>query len=390
MTNKGLEARIQNELDELARGAQLRALEEIRGINLCSNDYLALSDDPVLKAATAQSIARAGHVSSTGSRLLSGHSAEWAELEAEFARFAGTEAALFFSSGYAANIGLLSALLKPGDAVFSDALNHASLIDGMRLSGAQKFIYPHGDLKALDAMLERHGTGTGARVIVSESTFSMDGDAPAITQLAALARKHGAELILDEAHATGVCGPEGRGRAAAAGCERECLAIVHTCGKALASMGAFVCSSETVKQYLVNRARPFLFSTALPPYFAGQIRAALEIARAAEDRREHLRAIARELRDLLARHGFETREGESPIAPVIVGDNRAALGYAEFLQGRGFAVRAIRPPTVPAGTSRLRFSLTARVTRGDVCRLVDSLVDARDALRSEAALAANG
>ncbi|HXW18020.1 MAG TPA: 8-amino-7-oxononanoate synthase [Candidatus Acidoferrales bacterium] len=390
MTNKGIEARIQYELDALARGAQLRTLEEIRGINLCSNDYLALSDDPVLKAATAESVARAAHVSSTGSRLLSGHSAEWARLEAEFAQFAGTEAALFFSSGYAANMGLLSALLKPGDAVFSDALNHASLIDGMRLSGAQKVVYPHGDLKALDAMLGRHGAGTGSRVIVSESTFSMDGDAPAIAELVALARKHGAELILDEAHATGVCGPEGRGRAAAAGCERECLAIVHTCGKALAGMGAFVCSSETVKQYLVNRARSFLFSTALPPYFAAQIRAALEIARAAEDRREHLRAIARELRELLARHAFDTREGESPIVPVIVGDNGAAVGYAEFLQGRGFAVRAIRPPTVPAGTSRLRLSLTARVTRGDVCRLVDSLVDARDALRSEAALAANG
>jgi 8-amino-7-oxononanoate synthase len=389
MKDRNLVSRIQNELDELRRDAQLRTLTEIRGINLCSNDYLALSDDPRLKAAVAESVALAGRVASTGSRLLSGHSSEWAEIEGEFARFAGTEAALYFSSGYAANIGLLASLLKPVDAVYSDELNHASLIDGIRLSGAQKFIYPHADLGRLEAMLAQRPADAGARVIVSESTFSMDGDAPPVAELIALARKYDAELILDEAHATGVCGPEGRGRAAAAGCEREVLAIVHTCGKALASMGAFVCCSESLKQYLVNRARPFVFSTAMPPYFAGQIRAALDLARAAEDRREHLHAISRELRELLKHHGFETREGDSPIVPVIAGDNRAALFYAEMLRERGFATRAIRPPTVPAGTSRLRLSLTARITRGDICRVVDSLVEAREALRGEAAFAAN-
>jgi 8-amino-7-oxononanoate synthase len=389
MTDSRIVSRIQNELEELRDDAQLRALAEIRGVNLCSNDYLALSDDPQLKDAVGQAVMNARSVSSTGSRLLSGQSAEWNDIEREFAAFTGTEAALCFSSGYAANIGVLTSVLKPNDIVFSDSLNHASLIDGIRLSGARKVIYPHGDLNALESSLAQHAADAGARVIVSESTFSMDGDAPPIERFIALAEKYDAELILDEAHATGVCGPEGRGRAAGAGCEREILALVHTCGKALASMGAFVCCSETVKQYLVNRARTFVFSTAMAPYVAGQIRAALELARAANDRREHLRAIAVELRGRLIGAGFETREGDSPIVPVIVGDNRAALFYAEFLQGRGFAARAIRPPTVPAGTSRIRVSLTARITRGDVLRLVDVFAEAREALR-EAAFAAHG
>jgi 8-amino-7-oxononanoate synthase len=389
MTDKILASRIQGELEWLAQASQLRTLEEIHGINLCSNDYLALSDDPRLKAAVAESVAQAERVASTGSRLLSGHCAEWTDLENEFAQFAGTEAALFFSSGFAANTGLLASLLKPEDAVFSDALNHASLIDGIRLSRAEKFVYQHADLRALEAMLEPTADRKGARVIVSESTFSMDGDAPPIAELVALARKHGAEVILDEAHAAGVYGPQGRGHAVAAGCERECLAIVHACGKALASMGAFVCTSATVKEYLVNRARTLVFSTALPPYMAGQIRAALGIARGADDRREHLRAIAKELRELLIRNGFETRDGDSPIVPVIVGENHAALAYAEFLQRCGFAARAIRPPTVPVGSSRLRISLTARITRGDIWRIVDALVEAREAMRRDAALAAN-
>ena len=389
MKDSYIVSRIQDELEELGRDAQLRTLAEIRGVNLCSNDYLALCDDPRLKDAVVQAVTEARRVSSTGSRLLSGQCAEWDDIEREFAAFAGTEAALCFSSGYAANIGVLTSVLKPNDIVFSDSLNHASLIDGIRLSGARRMIYPHGDLNALDSALAQHAADAGARVIVSESTFSMDGDAPPIERLVALAKEFDAELVLDEAHATGVCGPEGRGRAAAAGCERETLAVVHTCGKALASMGAFVCCSETVKRYLVNRARTFVFSTAMAPYVAGQIRGALELARAANDRREHLRGIAVELRGRLIGAGFETREGDSPIVPVIVGDNRAALFYAEFLQGRGFAARAIRPPTVQLGTSRIRVSLTARITRGDILRLVDVLTEAREALR-EAAFAAHG
>ena len=207
MADSYIASRIQNELDELGRDAQLRSLAQIRGVNLCSNDYLALSDDPRLKDAVARAVADARSVSSTGSRLLSGQCAEWEEIEREFAAFAGTEAALCFSSGYAANIGVLTSVLKPNDIVFSDSLNHASLIDGIRLSGARKVIYPHGDLNALESALAQHSADAGARVIVSESTFSMDGDAPPIERLIALAKKYDAELILDEAHATGVCGP---------------------------------------------------------------------------------------------------------------------------------------------------------------------------------------
>jgi len=390
MKDRSLSSRIQNELGALESCAELRTLTEVRGIDLCSNDYLALSDDPRLKDGVARAVADARRVSSTGSRLLSGQSAQWDEIEREFAQFAGTEAALCFSSGYAANIGLLAALLKPGDIVFSDALNHASLIDGMRLSGARKVIYPHGDLNALESALAVNATSRGVRVIVSESTFSMDGDAPPVESLVALAKQYGAELVLDEAHSTGVCGPEGRGRAVAAGCERDVFAIVHTCGKALASMGGFVCGSENVKQYLVNRARPFLFSTALPPYLAAQIHTALALARAADDRREHLNSIAVELRDRLTRAGIETRRGESPIVPAIIGDNSAALFFAEFLKSRGFASRAIRPPTVPAGTSRIRVSLTARITQKEVRRLADVFEEARDAWHRDVAIAAHG
>jgi 8-amino-7-oxononanoate synthase len=380
MKDRPLEKRLSKELDELERKAQIRSLVELPGVSLCSNDYLALSDDARLKAAVARAVECAGRVGATGSRLLSGHAAAWDLAEREFANFVGTEAALFFSSGYAANVGLLSAVLKPGDVVFSDALNHASLIDGVRLSRAEKVIYPHADLGALEAGLAAHRHSAGARVIVSESTFSMDGDAAPVEELLGLARRYDAELILDEAHATGVCGPEGRGRAAAAGREHEVFATMHPCGKALASVGAFVCGSETLKRYLINRARTFIFSTALPPYIAEQVRAALELARAAEDRRAHLREVAALLRGGLAASGFETREGDSPIVPVIFGDNEAALFYAEFLQGRGFAVRAIRPPTVPEGTSRLRLSLTARVTREDVQGLIAALGEAREEL----------
>jgi len=379
MKDRPLEKRLSNELGELERKAQLRSLVELSGVNFCSNDYLGLSDDPRLIAAVARAVECGGRVGSTGSRLLSGHSVEWDLAEREFAEFVGSEAALFFSSGYAANVGLLSAVLKPGDVVFSDALNHASLIDGIRLSRAEKIIYPHADLGALEAELAAtRGHPGGLRVIVSESTFSMDGDAAPVKELLQLAHRYDAELILDEAHAVGVCGPEGRGHAAAAGIEREVFATVHPCGKALASVGAFVCGSETLKRYLINRARTFIFSTALPPYVAGQIRAALDLARAAEDRRTHLRETAALLRVRLEAGGFETRSGDSPIVPVIFGNNEAALSFAEFLQIRGFAVRAIRPPTVPEGTSRLRLSLTARVTREDIERLVAALKETRD------------
>ena len=370
-------ARMARELDELREKSQLRSLEMPRGINLCSNDYLGLARDPRLKQAVAEAVARAAQVGSTGSRLLmSGNSSEWEELESEFAEFAGIESALYFGSGYAANVGLLGAILKPHDVVFSDALNHASIIDGIRLSMARRVKYPHCDLDFLERALRRHQGGTGSRVIVTESIFSMEGDVAPLERLLRLAKNYGAELIVDEAHATGVRGPQGRGIAAELGLERELLAILHTCGKALASAGAFVCSSSLLKTFLINRARTFIFSTAMPPYLAGQIRAALHLARAADDRRAHLLEIASVLRDDFSATGLTFGSSSTQIVSVILGANEAALHVAAELQAKGFAVKAIRPPTVPTGTARIRLSLTSDISLDDVRRLAAAVAAA--------------
>lgn len=378
-----LQRRIARELESLREQAQLRSLEvldDATGLNLCSNDYLGLSTDPRMKQAVTEAVARAGRVGSTGSRLLSGNSREWEEIEAEFAAFAGTEAALYFGSGYAANIGLLGSLLKPGDTVFSDALNHASLIDGIRLSGAAKVIYPHGDLENLEAALREHSRAGGARVIVTETVFSMEGDVAPLAALAALSRKYGAAVIVDEAHATGVWGPQGRGIAAELGLDREVLAVVHTCGKALASAGAFVCGNGTLREHLINRARTFIFSTAMPPYMAGQIQAAVALAREAESARAHLRGIGVALREGLAGAGLGCGASASQIVPVILGSNEAALHVASALRREGFAVKAIRPPTVPPGTARIRISLTSTVSFDDIQRLVAAIAAAYKSL----------
>jgi len=370
--DRALERRIVRELDALREGAQFRSLERLErtvAVNFCSNDYLGLSQDARLKEAVLKAVASAEAVGSTGSRLLSGNSRQWADIESEFAWFAGTETALYFGSGYAANVGLLSSLLKPGDTVFSDALNHASLIDGIRLSGAEKIIYPHCDLEFLERALHDHVDRSSARIIVTESVFGMEGDIAPINALLELARKYGAELVIDEAHATGACGPQGRGIVADLGVEREMLAIVHTCGKALASAGAFVCGGSALRDYLMNRARTFIFSTAMPPYLAGQIHAALALARAAESERAHLHHIALALREELAAAGLHSGTSVTHIVPVIVGSNEIALHLARGLRRSGFAVKAIRPPTVPPGTARLRVSLTSKITLDDTHRL---------------------
>jgi 8-amino-7-oxononanoate synthase len=365
----GINARIAQELEELRAQSQFRTLDAPGGINLNSNDYLGLASDPLLKQAVLDAVARTTGVASTGSRLLSGNSPEWEEAESSFAEFAGTEAALYFGSGYTANVGLLSSILKPGDTVFSDARNHASLIDGIRLSGAAKVIYPHRDVAFLENALRERANHPGAKVIVTETVFSMEGDVAPLDDLLAVAGKFGAALVVDEAHATGALGPRGRGIAAAHGCEREVLAVVHTCGKALASAGAFVCGGSALRDFLINRARTFIFSTAMPPYFARQIQAAVGLAREADAQRAHLAHIAFALRQELAPRGFDCGTSATHIVPVILGTNEIALHVARELQRGGFAVRAIRPPTVPAGSARVRFSLTSRITLDDVRRL---------------------
>ena len=353
---------------------QLRSLAEIRGVNLCSNDYLGLAENSVLKQAVADAIQSASRVGGTGSRLLSGQTESWRELEEEFAKFAGTESALFFTTGCAANLGLLSSIAGKDDIIFSDAANHASLIDGMRLSGARKIIYPHLNLVDLEAALRREAAPGGRKIIVTESVFSMDGDIAPLKKILALAEKYGAALIVDEAHATAVHGPRGRGIAAQEGIVSDLLAVIHTCGKALGCAGAFVCGSAVLQEHLINHARTFIFSTALPPYFAEQIRAALRIAESADQQRNKLHELSatliRDLRDA----GFDTSGSSSQIVPVVIGGNEEALDAAEHLQREGFAVRAIRPPTVPPGKSRLRLSLTSNIPHAELTRLVQSLI----------------
>jgi 8-amino-7-oxononanoate synthase len=384
---------LESELREIEARGQLRSLEIPTGINFCSNDYLGLAASPALRTAVMDAVARAERVGSMGSRLLAGNAHEWEELEQEFADFAGTSAALYFTSGYAANVGLLGAVLGRGDIVFSDAANHASLIDGARISGAEKVVFPHGDLESLESALGDRAGQPGRRLVVTESVFSMDGDLAPLREMTALAKRYGAEMVVDEAHATGVFGPEGRGRVAELGLEHEIFAIVHMCGKALTSAGAFVCGGATLKNYLINRARTFLFSTALPPYFAEQIRAALKLARGADVERARLRVMAARLREDLRARGWDPGKGSSQIVPVLVGQNDVAMKIAAELGREGFAVRAIRPPTVPEGTARLRLSLTCKISDPELGRFVRAMAGAREIIgqiRSERAASAGG
>jgi 8-amino-7-oxononanoate synthase len=378
-------AKLGKGLRALEEQNQRRSLAEIHGVNFCSNNYLGLAEHPALRDAVVRAALRSTRVGGTGSRLLSGQIEDWRNLEEVFAKFAETEAALFFSSGYAANMGLLSSLVGPGDVVFSDVLNHASLIDGMRLSGARKVIYPHLNLSVLEDSLRQDAGAPWRRVIVTESIFSMNGDVAPLKDMAALAEKFGAAMIVDEAHATGVHGTGGRGLAAQAEILPHVLATIHTCGKALASAGAFVCGPAVLKDHLINHARTFIYSTALPPYFAEQIGTALKLASGMDTERQTLLNRARGLILALKHEGFDTAESASQIVPVVFGDNEDALHAAAHLQREGFAVRAIRPPTVPEGRARLRLSLTIRIAEEELERLVKSLVSWRERISSRLA-----
>ncbi len=371
-------------LEELARDLRAldvacaqRTLSEMSGVNLCSNDYLGLAGNPRLRAEILRSVQESFLVASTGSRLLSGHFAVWTDLETEFARFAGTEAALYFGSGYTANIGLLTSILAANDLVFSDAANHASLIDGIRLSGARKAIYPHLNLAALEKSLRQHAHEDCRKLIVTESVFSMDGDCAAIAKLLDLADTYRAGLIVDEAHATAVHGPNGRGLVAAASGEQRVWAVVHTCGKALASIGAFVCGSERLKRALINRARTLIFSTAMPPYIARQILAALNLAKAMDRERATLFQRSLSFLTALRADGWNAGGSTSQIIPIILGENALAVHAAEQLQAAGFGVRAIRYPSVPEGQARLRISLTAQISVDILRKLCDTLNELR-------------
>jgi 8-amino-7-oxononanoate synthase len=369
--------RILDDLSDLESRAELRHLETVRGIDLSSNDYLGLATDPRMKLAVLEGVNSAARIASTGSRLLSGQDESWTLLEHEFAQWVGAEAALYFTSGYAANMGLLSALLRPEDIVFSDSANHASLIDGIRLTKCRRVIFPHLDLNFLEDELRRSLSVSGARVIVVESIFSMEGDRAPLSELVSLGERYAAELIVDEAHAVGVRGPRGGGCLAEAGLSSRVLATVCTCGKALAAAGAFVCGSDNMRRFLVNRARTFIFNTGLPPYFASQVAAGMNLAKETECERARLTELSAFLRHELQKSDFDTGASNSQIVPVILGSNDAAVNIAKCLRARGFGIRAIRPPTVPPGTARLRLSLTAKLSNDVLAELVAVMVRAR-------------
>jgi 8-amino-7-oxononanoate synthase len=253
--------------------------------------------------------------------------------------------------------------------IFSDALNHASIIDGIRLSGARKIIYSHRDLNALESGLKENQSKPGRKLIVTETVFSMDGDVAPVDTIVALAENYGASAIVDEAHATAVHGPDGRGIAAQFLADGRVLSAMHTCGKALASAGAFVCGPAVLREHLINHARTFMFSTAMPPTMAEQIRAALRLAAGMDIERAELHARSQAFAKSLRRDGWESLGTTTQIVPAVIGANAAAVAAAEFLQRAGFAVRAIRPPTVPQGTARLRFSLTHKIDAADLERL---------------------
>ncbi len=330
---------------------------------LCSNNYLGLADHPRVRQAAADAALRWG-VGAGASRLVSGTMTIHRRLEERLAAFKGRESALLFGSGYLANVGVISALARPGDVVFSDELNHASVIDGCRLSRAEVFVYDHCDAEHLRWGIAQ-AEGRGA-LIVTDSVFSMDGDVAPLAEITELAQRHGVRLLVDEAHGTGAIGPGGRGALAQAGLEDEVDVIVGTLGKALGSYGAFVACDRRMASYLVNVARTFIFSTAPgPPAVAGAL-AALELLQERPHRVRKLERNAAVLRAELQRQGFDLRDSRTQIMPLVIGDAGVATAICEAGLRRGVFAQAIRPPTVPAGTSRLRLAVMASHTEEEL------------------------
>ena len=356
---------LRRELDALEAEGRRRRMRPPRGIDLVSNDYLGLADDPRLIERMRAALAHVG-AGAGGSRLLRGHHDYFEASEERLAAFSGSEAALLFSSGYAANLGLLTTIMGRDDLVLSDTLNHASLIDGIRMSGARKHVFPHLDLAAVERVLR---TPRPRRTfIVTESVFSMDGDLAPLANLADLADAHGALLVVDEAHATGLYGGRGSGRVEELGLRQRVLATVHTGGKALGSGGAWISGSRLLCDMLVNRARSFIFSTAPLPVLTAALDAAIEIVQAEPARRVEVHRKAELLRSALRANGADSGASASPIVPVMVGANDDAVALQEGLLAAGFDARAIRPPTVPAGTARLRVTVRYPIADEDLSR----------------------
>ncbi len=344
----------------------------------CSNDYLGLAQHPRLVQAACDAAQIYG-MGSGGSPLVSGHSAANAALEQELATFVGLERALYFYAGYATNIGIIPALVASGDAIFSDSLNHACLIDGARLSHAQIHRYAHADLAALERELAQ--SSAARKLVMSDAVFSMDGDSADIAGLLALCERHDALLLLDDAHGFGVLGPQGRGSLAAAGligpnASRRVL-YMATLGKAAGVAGAFVAGDDALVEWLLQKTRSYTFATAAPALLASALRVSLQVIEQEDWRRTHLQNLITRLRSGLRADlqgsGWQLSESQTTIQPLLIGPNDEALAVMEGLRLRGIWVPAIRPPTVPEGTARLRIALSAAHTEADVDQLIEAL-----------------
>ncbi len=359
---------------QAAQGVRVR----LRGkelLNFASNDYLNLASDPRLARAAARAAKRYG-CGAGASPLVAGYLPPHRALENALARWEGKEAALVFSSGFAANLALVSALAGRETVIFSDELNHASIIDGCRLSRARVEIYRHGDVNHLDDLIRSQGGSARRRLVVSETIFSMDGDLAPLAEIMDVAQRHDCLLLIDEAHATGVLGEHGRGVIdlvpMPVSLDPDRLIKMGTLSKALGSQGGFVCGSHRLIRWLVNRARPYIFSTALAPPAAAAAHRALGVVAKEPERRRRLQGLATLLRDQLQKIGYPS-PSRSQIIPIIAGAAGAATELSARLQERGLLVPAIRPPSVPAGTARLRVSLSAGHTEEDILRLVTAL-----------------
>ena len=340
-------------------------------LNFCSNNYLGLADDPRLRKAAIERIEQEG-VGSGASRLVCGNMAAHRELEDAIARFKGAESCLVFSTGYMANAGIISSVFGRGDMIFCDRLNHASIIDGIILSRAQFKRYPHNDMEALEGML-RCAAGFRRRGIITDSVFSMDGDIAPLDRIVELARAYDCLVMIDEAHALGVLGKNGRGAAEHFGVEEKIDIRMGTLSKAAGSFGAYCCGSKELVDFLVNKARSFIYTTAMPPAIAAASEKAVEIIRDDSSLRGRLWANTRYFKKALDETGFNTGSSQTPIIPIVVGKPAPALEFSRRLEGEGIFVGAIRPPTVPANTARLRLTVMATHTREDLDYTLEKL-----------------
>ena len=364
---------IEDELTRLREAGLYRTLRRVEGdqgptlildglevINFSSNNYLGIANHPALCDAAKAAIDRYG-CGSGASRLISGNMTLHEELETKIAEFKGTEAALVFNSGFQANTGIIPALVGQDDCLFSDSLNHASIIDGCRLARSKLTVYEHCKLEQLERAL-REAPSRARKLIVTESLFSMDGDEAPLSEIVTLAERYGAMVMVDEAHATGVYEPNGAGLVAKLGLGERVMVQMGTLGKALGGFGAYVAGSAALKEFLTNRCRSFIFTTSLPPVVMGMSIAAIDLTRREPERRQALRNNCEALRSGLIKLGFVLGDSQSQILPLIVGDAGACMKLSEELLARGIFAQGIRPPTVPQGTSRLRITLMATHT----------------------------